>query len=99
MESKREDGVLTIVLPERIDTLNAAEAEAEIEKIRAEGDEEKIIFDAENLNYISSAGLRVIIKVVKQGKNVTVKNVSPEVYDIFSVSGFTNFITVEKRAA
>ena len=48
------------------------------------------------MNYISSAGLRVIIKVVKQGKNVTVINVSPEVYDVFKVSGFTNFIDVEK---
>ena len=99
MEHKREDGVLTIVLPERIDPTNASDAEAEIERILSEGEGEVIVFDASNMNYISSAGLRVIIKVVKQGRNVTVKDVSSDVYDIFKVSGFTNFINVEKRTA
>ena len=59
---------------------------------------DSLILDFKNLEYISSAGLRVIMKVVKQEKSVSVINVSPEVYDIFDVSGFTNFITVEKRA-
>ncbi len=98
MESKRENGVLTIVLPERIDATNASAVEAEIEEIRKEADDEQVIFDSIDLQYISSAGLRVIMKVVKQEKSVTVMNVSPEVYEIFDVSGFTNFITVEKRA-
>lgn len=96
MNYKTEDGVLVIDLPERIDPTNASEAEVEIERIRAQGDADVIRFDASGMNYISSAGLRVIIKVVKQGKNVTVVNVSPEVYDVFKVSGFTNFINVEK---
>ena len=96
MVYKLEDGILVIDLPERIDATNAADAEAEIERIREQGDADVIRFDASGMNYISSAGLRVIIKVVKQGKNVTVINVSPEVYDVFKVSGFTNFIDVEK---
>ncbi|MBR2675391.1 MAG: STAS domain-containing protein [Solobacterium sp.] len=98
MENKREDGVLTIFLPERIDAGNASDIEGEIEAIRKEADDEQVIFECTNLQYISSAGLRVIMKVVKQEKSVTVKEVSPDVYEIFDVSGFTNFITVEKRA-
>ena len=98
MESKREDGVLTVFIPERIDAGNASDIETELEAIRKEADDEKVVFDCSGLEYISSAGLRVIMKVVKQEKSVTVINVSPEVYDIFDVSGFTNFITVEKRA-
>ncbi|MBO7703013.1 MAG: STAS domain-containing protein [Solobacterium sp.] len=96
MQGKWEDGTLTIILPERIDASNAAAAEAEIEQILAEGTAEKIVLDAGTLEYISSAGLRIIIKLVKREKNVTVVNVSPVVYEIFEVSGFTNFISVEK---
>ena len=96
MQGKWEDGTLTIILPERIDASNAAAAEAEIEQILAEGTAEKIILDAGTLEYISSAGLRIIIKLVKREKNVTVVKVSPVVYEIFEVSGFTNFISVEK---
>lgn len=98
MESKREDGVLTIFIPERIDAGNASDVESELEAIRKEEDDQQVVFDCSGLEYISSAGLRVIMKVVKQEKSVSVINVSPEVYDIFDVSGFTNFITVEKRA-
>lgn len=98
MESKREDGVLTIFIPERIDAGNASDIESELEAIRKEADDQQVVFDCLGLEYISSAGLRVIMKVVKQEKSVSVINVSPEVYDIFDVSGFTNFITVEKRA-
>lgn len=98
MENKREDGVLTIFIPERIDAGNASDIESELEGIRKEADDQQVVFDCSGLEYISSAGLRVIMKVVKQEKSVSVINVSPEVYDIFDVSGFTNFITVEKRA-
>ena len=98
MENNREDGVLTIFIPERIDAGNASDIESELEAIRKEADDQQVVFDCSGLEYISSAGLRVIMKVVKQEKSVSVINVSPEVYDIFDVSGFTNFITVEKRA-
>ena len=64
-----------------------------------EGTVEKMILDADDLGYISSAGLRIIIKLVKREKNVVVTNVSPEIYDIFRVSGFTNFISVERKEA
>lgn len=99
MEFKWEDNVLTIKLPQKIDATNAADAEAEIDGIRNQHDAEKIILDASDMEYISSAGLRVIIKLVKREKSVVVSNVSPVVYDIFAVSGFTNFITVERADA
>ena len=97
VESKRENDTLIITLPERIDASNAAEAESEIESLRDLENQENVILDADNLQYISSAGLRIIIKLVKREKSVTVINVSPAVYDIFEVSGFTNFITIVKK--
>lgn len=84
-------------MPDRIDASCAAEVEAKIDEICAQGTVEKLILDAEDLAYTSSAGLRIIIKLVKREKNVVVTNVSPEVYDIFRVSGFTNFISIERK--
>ena len=97
VESKRENDTLIITLPERIDASNAAEAESEIESLRDLENQENVILDADKLQYISSAGLRIIIKLVKREKSVTVINVSSAVYDIFEVSGFTNFITIVKK--
>ena len=99
IENKRENGILTISLPDRIDASNAAEAETQIESIRDIVNEENIVLDADKLQYISSAGLRIIIKLVKREKSVTVINVCSAVYDIFEVSGFTNFIEIEKKEA
>ena len=94
-----EGNTLTIHMPNRIDASCAAEVEVKIDEICAEGTVEKMILDAVDLGYISSAGLRIIIKLVKREKNVVVTNVSPEIYDIFRVSGFTNFISVERKEA
>ena len=60
-----ENGVLTIGMEGRIDTTNAAQAEEEIQKLEAQ-DHGKVVLDAEKLEYISSAGLRVILRLRKQ---------------------------------
>jgi anti-anti-sigma factor len=93
-----EGNTLTIHMPDRIDASSAAAVEAKIDEICAQGTVEKMILDAEDLTYTSSAGLRIIVKLAKREKNVVIINVSPEVYDIFHVSGFTNFISIEKKA-
>ncbi len=98
IESKNENGILTIILPPRIDASNASAVEQEIEGINDPTSDQIVVFDADQLEYISSAGLRIIIKVVKREKSVSVVNVSQTVYDIFEVSGFTNFISIEKKA-
>ena len=52
--------------------------------------------DAAELEYISSAGLRVLLKLRKEAGEVTVTNVSPEVYEILDVTGFTSILNVKK---
>ena len=52
--------------------------------------------DASGLEYISSAGLRVLLKLTKTVGKVTVNNVTPEVYEIFDVTGFTDILNVKK---
>ena len=60
----RNEDVVTIATGERIDTINAVEFEKEITPILSEAGL-KIIFDCTNLDYISSSGLRVILKAQK----------------------------------
>lgn len=85
-----------IKLSGRIDASNAAEWEKSI--FEQLGEKGETVFDASDLDYISSAGLRVLMKVIKRSDGgVKVINVSTEVYDIFDVTGFTELMTVEKR--
>jgi uncharacterized protein (TIGR02172 family) len=74
----------------KIDSTNAPEFEKEI--MAAKPAE----IDAAGLTYISSAGLRVLMKLRKEVGAVTINNVSPEVYEIFDVTGFTSILTVKK---
>lgn len=91
-----ENNVLTIFLEGRIDSTNSEQTGAEIDRIIAENSPENVILDAENLEYTSSAGLRVILKLRKKFEELKVINASAEVYDIFDMTGFTEMITVEK---
>ena len=74
----------------KIDSNNALEFENEI--MAAMPNE----IDASELSYISSAGLRVLLKLKKKIDEVTIYNVSPEVYDIFCVTGFDQLLNVKK---
>ena len=86
-----------IKLNKRIDSNNAAEFEKEITEAVAKLSDAEIVLDACELEYISSAGLRVLMKLRKQEKKpVQVVNVSSEVYDIFEVTGFTDLLDVKK---
>lgn len=85
-----------IKLTGRIDTTNAGEWEQSI--FSQLGKDCETVFDASELDYISSAGLRVLMKVIKKSDGgVKVINVSRDVYDILDTTGFTQLMTVEKR--
>lgn len=96
MESKVENGKLVIALAGRIDSNNSEEIEKEINDIRENNQADGLILDAENLEYISSAGLRVILRLKKSEKDFKVINASYEVYDVFDMTGFTEMIDIEK---
>ena len=82
----------------RIDSNNASQFEKEIMDQVANTPVEEIILDASELEYISSAGLRVLMKLRKtMNKAVPVVNVSSDVYEIFEVTGFTDLLNVKKK--
>lgn len=93
-------GNTLIVMPSenRVDGTNAREFQVGLEAAIEEGDK-AVIFDAETLTYISSAGLRAILLVVKsinrQGGKFAVCSLSDPIREIFSISGFDNIIPIE----
>ena len=98
MWSEVRYGKTLIHLEGRIDSNNARDVEAEIEKRLAEEGDKEPAFDMLKLDYVSSAGLRVFLKIRKKWKkNLTLTNVSDEVYSIFEVTGFTEMFDIIRK--
>ncbi len=91
-----KDNILTVFLSGHIDSANASEIEERITAEREKNLSENVIIDAEKLNYISSAGLRIILRIRKDMPDMKIINVSPEVYEILDMTGFTEMMNVEK---
>ena len=94
--NKREDTVATLSLEGRLDTTTAPQLEAELKTILA--DANAICFDFEKLEYISSAGLRVLLAVHKQMKTkggMELCHVNEAIMEVFDVTGFTDFLTIK----
>ena len=96
VSGKAEKDRLIISLRGRIDSGNAKSVEEEVMKLRRENPGLSAVLDCSDLEYISSAGLRVILRLRKEDKDLCITNVSAEVYDIFEMTGFTEMMTVEK---
>ncbi len=96
MNSKFENGQLTIFLEGRVDSSNAAAIEADLQSVITGNPAASLVLDAEKLEYISSAGLRIVLRLRKQFADIKLINASAEVYDIFDMTGFTEMLTVEK---
>lgn len=95
--TKNTDGkILNIALEGRLDTTTAPQLEAELKQSIADNTE--LDLDFGKLEYISSAGLRVLLaaqKVMnKQGKMV-IRNVNDVISEVFEVTGFADILTVE----
>ena len=88
--------ILYIAVEGRVDASNAADTEKKIFEIKNANPHKHIVLDAENLEYISSAGLSVVLKLRKEVPELAIINVIPEVYEVFDMTGFTDMVTVEK---
>ena len=88
--------ILYIAVEGRVDASNAADAEKKIFEIKNTNSDKHVVLDADKLEYVSSAGLRVILKLRKEAPKLAIINVIPEVYEVFDMTGFTDMVTVEK---
>lgn len=98
MEYFVKGGEVEIRLSGRIDSNNSEEIREELEEI-CKKEEGKIPFiDASGLEYISSAGLRVLLKLQKgYEEKLRILNVKPQVYEIFDMTGFNSILDVRKE--
>jgi anti-sigma B factor antagonist len=96
--NKMQNGTtLTIEYEGRLDTTTAPELETEV-KASIEGIKE-LIFDFKNLEYISSAGLRVLLscqKIMNKQGTMEIRNVNDTVMEVFDVTGFSDILTIRK---
>ena len=88
--------ILYIAIEGRIDASNAADAEKSIFNIKNDNPGKHTVIDADKLEYISSAGLRVILRLRKEEPKLAIINVASDVYEVFDMTGFTDMVTVEK---
>ncbi len=96
LDAKREDNVLTLNVAGRLDTTTAPQLEEELNGA-LEGVEE-LILDFNDLEYISSAGLRVLLstqKIMNKQGAMKLTGVREEIMDVFEVTGFSDILTIE----
>ena len=91
-----DKNILYIAVEGRIDASNAAQAEEKIFNIKNDNPGNHTVIDADKLEYISSAGLRVILRLRKEEPQLAIINVAPDVYEVFDMTGFTDMVAVEK---
>ena len=95
--TKKENGdALEVALQGRLDTMTAPQLEAALKE--ALPGVEALTFDLEKLDYISSAGLRVLLsaqKTMNQQGTMKVKNANEMILEIFEVTGFCDILTIE----
>ena len=101
MENRKTDDAVVIRLSGRIDSNNAGqmeqEARAKLAQAKLAGSgTAPVVLDLEQLDYISSAGLRVILRLKKTGRELRITNVNSDVYEILEMTGFTEMLPVEK---
>ena len=91
-----ENKSITIELPGSISADNAGALEESIKEQLGSDQYESVIMDAINTNYISSAGLRVLLKYSKRYPSLLVVNVNDAVYDIFEITGFSDIMHIRR---
>lgn len=96
MKHDFKDEKLTIFLPVRIDSTNAQDAEVKLMDLVEDYEPKSIVMDASDMQYICSAGLRIILNIRKKIPDTEVINMSSVVYDIFKTTGFNIILNVKK---
>ena len=87
---------LTLYLEGELNSYNADNIEKEIDETLKSQSFNKLVLDFSHISYISSAGLRIILKLKQKYDNLSIIETSLEVYDIFSMTGFTNIMDIKK---
>ena len=99
MEYQYLNKTMTLFLEGRITSANADSTRDDIHAILNGKDVEKVVLDAGKLEYISSAGLRIVFALKRDYADLSIVNVSLDVFDIFEMTGFTKILKVYRKLA
>lgn len=93
---RKNETALTLNLSGRLDTTTAPQLEAVIKEELT--DVTELVLDFENLEYISSAGLRVLLlaqKIMNKQGNMIIRNVCSDIKEVFDITGFSDILTIK----
>ncbi|MCI7596152.1 MAG: STAS domain-containing protein [Lachnospiraceae bacterium] len=96
IENTTNGNEMELALSGRLDTITAPQLEAELKK-NIDGIT-SLLFDFSELEYLSSAGLRVLLaaqKVMNKQGSMVIKNVNDTIMEIFEVTGFADILTIK----
>lgn len=96
IRKSKTENELNLVVVGRLDTTTAPQLEAELKQ--SISGIEKLVLDFEALEYLSSAGLRVLLaaqKVMNKQGEMVIKNVNETIAEIFEITGFSDILTIE----
>lgn len=96
MKNVLNNDTLTLYFEGELNSYNAENIEKDIEATIQGQTFKKLVLDFANLHYVSSAGLRIVLKLKQKYDDVQIVEASLEVYDVLSMTGFTNIIDVKK---
>ena len=92
-----QEGYAKITLCGRLDTSCSAQTKTDIDRfLSTSAPIRSLTVDAEQLEYLSSSGLRILLSLAKQFKDFKVTGVNADVYDVLSMTGFVKIMTVER---
>ena len=99
IKQKKEDDKVIIQINGRIDTTTAPELLENLKGIMPQTKE--LVLDFENVDYVSSAGLRVVLFAQKtmngQGGNMTITHVCDDIMETFELTGFTDILNIDNN--
>lgn len=96
MKLELENGTPVLYLSGKITSANAAEVESEINALLAARAEKNFVLDLHELNFISSVGIRIILKLAKKFTGLTIRDAASEVFNVLDMTGLTKIIPVTK---
>ena len=93
------DENIVVIMDGSLDTAAAIEAEETLKPITQDEAAKDIVFECEQLEYIASSGLRILLDVLKKtkakGKKVILRNVNDDIKNVFKITGFINLFEFE----
>ena len=96
IRGREEDGRLVVALAGAIDSASAAETEREIRALVQAHAAAAVVLDCDALTYVTSAGLRVILRLKQEVEDTVLINVHPDLYNVLEMTGFTDLMEVRR---